>query len=303
MLALFAASLLFASIGDLPLESGQVLQDCKLGYRTYGRMNPDKSNVVLFPSWFNGSSADLEDHVGPRKLIDDRKYFVVTIDSLANGVSSSPSNSPSQKGLKFPKIHVRDMVEAEYILATRVLGLKRVHAVMGVSMGGMQAFQWIVSYPDFMDKAVSIVGTPKMSAKDIELWSKAVNGVHIPGLGRSQLNIPGLVLPVEDGKNEGPMPVPVGRNPFDMLKQFEAIVSHDTFKPFGGSMEKTAAAVRAKVMACIAMLDHAVSPQIPEQYIEMLKGRKVEMMSECGHTSYRCEERIIAPRIGAFLDE
>ena len=162
---LLAAALLTSSLGTFTLQSGQAIQDCHLTYRTYGQLNSAKSNAILFPTWFNGTTADLEKYISANGLVDPSKFYVITVDALANGVSSSPSNSDVQHGKLFPRITVLDMVEAEHKLLTKKLSITHVFGVMGISMGGMQTFQWLTRYPDFMDRAVSIVGTPKMGER------------------------------------------------------------------------------------------------------------------------------------------
>ena len=105
-----------ASIGDLLLESGETLRNCKVGYRTAGTLNADKSNVIIFPTWFTGTSDGLWKYelIGPGKLADTDRYFVIAIDALGNGVSSSPSTSISQPGAQFPDISIDNMVNSQY---------------------------------------------------------------------------------------------------------------------------------------------------------------------------------------------
>ncbi len=137
-----------ARLGDFKLESGEVIRDCVMGYRTFGQMNADKANVVLFPTAFGWRSSGLAGRIGAGKMIDSTKYFVIAVDSLGDGVSSSPSNSKLQPRLKFPRFSIRDIVNAEHKMLMESLHITHLHAVVGFSMGGMQAFQWIASYPD-----------------------------------------------------------------------------------------------------------------------------------------------------------
>jgi pimeloyl-ACP methyl ester carboxylesterase len=129
------------------------------GYRTLGKLNAEKSNAILWPTWLGGRSEELLQFIGPGNVVDSGKYFVILVDSIGNGISTSPFNSSSQPRMKFPKFTVRDMVESEHRLVTEVLRLGHLHAVMGLSMGGMQAFEWAVVYPDFMDLTVFVAAS------------------------------------------------------------------------------------------------------------------------------------------------
>lgn len=160
----------FADLGDVRLESGAVIKDCKLGYRTLGTLNAARSNAVVFLPWHTGKSVEALGLLGAKGLFNTAGHYVIVIDAIGNGVGCSPSNSASQHGTAFPVFNIRDMVESEYRLLTEKLGLKQVHAIVGYSMGATQTFQWMVSHPDFMKVAVPIAGTPRQTSYDLLFW-------------------------------------------------------------------------------------------------------------------------------------
>jgi homoserine O-acetyltransferase len=99
-----------ASLGDLKLESGEAIRDCRIGYRTYGQLDASQSNAILFPTWFGGTTEQLAGNFGSGKTVDTGRYFVIAVDAIGNGVSSSPSNTQAQPPMKFPRFSIRDMV-------------------------------------------------------------------------------------------------------------------------------------------------------------------------------------------------
>src|SRR6266536_1259389 len=137
--------------GDLKLESGEVIKDFSISYVTHGKLNEKKSNAILMTSSIAGNHHRIDFLIGPGKALDTDKYFIIATDAIGNGLSTSPSNSKSQPRMKFPRFAMRDMVQSQYKLLKDKLGIDHVVTVIGPSMGGMQALQWGVSYPEFME--------------------------------------------------------------------------------------------------------------------------------------------------------
>ena len=156
-------------IGDLTLESGEVIKDFAISYVTHGTLNAKKTNAVLMVTAISGNHHRLDFLIGPGKALDPTKYFIIATDAIGNGLTTSPSNSTAQPRMKFPKFLIRDMITSQHKLLTEHLGINHVVAVVGPSMGGMQALQWGVSHPDFMDSLVALVPLAKTPA-----WSVAV---------------------------------------------------------------------------------------------------------------------------------
>ena len=157
------------AIGDLKLESGEVIHDFNIAYMTAGTLNADKSNAVLMVTAIGGNHHRIDYMIGPGLGLDTDKVFVIKTDAIGNGVTTSPSNSATQHGTAFPHFSIRDMVESQNLLL-RHLGITHLVAVAGASMGGMQALQWAVSHPGMMDGVVALTPMARTSA-----WSIAVN--------------------------------------------------------------------------------------------------------------------------------
>ena len=316
-----------ASLGDFRLENGQVIRDFRIGYRTFGALNAQKSNAVLFPTWFTGTTAELKGAVGPGRMIDPSKYFVILVDAIGDGVTSSPSNSKLQPRMSFPRFTILDMVHAEHELATRVLKLRHLRAVMGVSMGGMQTFQWIVAYPNFMDKAIPIVGSPKLTSYDLLLWSaeehaieadcnwKSGNYTSLPQAGMrtaADIHTLNLTTPAYRVAHTTPQAFPHflestelrtmrSFDANDWIRQLQAMMAADVSKSFGGSMRKAAAAVRAQVLVVPAQQDHMVNPAPAIAFAKLMHAKILLLTSDCGHLSPGCEAGTLDRAVAQFL--
>jgi homoserine O-acetyltransferase len=163
--------------GDLKLESGEAIKDFSISYVTHGTLNAKKSNAILMVTAISGNHHRLDFMIGPGKALDPDKYFIICTDAIGNGLTTSPSNSKAQPRMAFPKFTIRDMVESQYSLLKEKFGIDHVVAVVGPSMGGMQALQWGVSHPDYMDALVAMVPlakTPSWSVAVMEASRKAI---------------------------------------------------------------------------------------------------------------------------------
>jgi homoserine O-acetyltransferase/O-succinyltransferase len=313
-----------AHIGDLKLEGGGVIKDCVVGYRTFGRLNPDKSDVVIMPTAFGWESAALASRIGKGKLVDSATYFVIAIDSLGDGISSSPSNSKAQPGLDFPRFSIRDMVNAEQQLLTTSLHFSHIHAVLGFSMGGMQAFQWAVSYPGFADKIVSIAGSPQLTSYDMLVWRtselalqsdpdwKAGKFARQPPLHLLNmvqmlvLQTPSFIVKNTPRAQYNQFESQLVQGPDDMdandtLRQIQALLTDDVAAEFGGSLQNAAASVRSKTLVIVNKQDHLVNPLPSIEFAGMLHASLIELDSECGHRAHSCEMNRIGTAVAAFL--
>ena len=168
----------------LSLQSGAELRDYTLVYETYGTLNADRSNAVLVCHALNAShhvagtyegqpkSAGWWDNmVGPGKALDTDRFFVIGVNNLGSCFGSTGpmhTNPDTGKpyGASFPVVTVEDWVHAQARLAD-ALGIRKFAAVMGGSLGGMQALAWSMLYPDRVGHCLVIASTPKLSAQNI----------------------------------------------------------------------------------------------------------------------------------------
>jgi len=158
----------YFELGNFPLEWGDTLYDGRILYVTHGSLSADRSNAILMPSWYGGDHHGYDDLMGLDAAIDLDKYFVIVAELFGSGGSSSPSTMPAGSSRSdFPLVTIRDNVNATHRLLTEEFGITHLRAVIGYSMGAQAAFQWAVSYPDFMDVIVPWNGTAKTYAHGV----------------------------------------------------------------------------------------------------------------------------------------
>jgi homoserine O-acetyltransferase len=294
----------YAFIGNFPLENGTEIIDCKIGYRTFGKLNAIRSNAVIYPTGGGGTTAMFE-MFGVGKDVDTTKFYLILIDALGNGVSSSPSNSVSQPKTLFPQFSIRDMVNSQYKMLTEKMNIHHLAAVVGSSMGGLQALQWAVSHPDFMDKVVAIEATPKLSPYDL-LWMNTYleavkndtayhdgNYKTNPVLPVSSLLFQLVMTTPENLNNTVPVDsfytwfAAVQKNLIDIdcndwIWQIKAILTHDIGAKLG-SLENAAKRIEAKMLIINNKQDHIVNSALSIKFAGMVNAKLIVMDSELGH--------------------
>ena len=180
--------------------SGQKIAPVRIGYETYGNLNPNKDNVILVCHHFSGTSHAAGKYsaaekvpgywdsvIGSGKPFDTDKYFIISTDTISNinvkdpmvtttGPASINPATGKPYGMSFPVITIKDMVRIQYELI-KSLGIKKLKCVTGASMGGIQTLEWAASYPDVVEKAIPVIATPKTYAWTVawlKLWVDAV---------------------------------------------------------------------------------------------------------------------------------
>ena len=181
---------------DTPLtfKSGAVLSRYELVYETYGTLNSDKSNAILICHALSGhhhvagrydgdpkSTGWWDNMIGPGKPINTNRFFVIGVNNLggchgSTGPSSIDPQTGKQYGSNFPVVTVGDWVESQARLAD-MLGIRQFAAVIGGSLGGMQALQWSLTYPDRLRHALVIAAAPRLTAENIAFNDVARNAI------------------------------------------------------------------------------------------------------------------------------
>jgi homoserine O-acetyltransferase/O-succinyltransferase len=325
--------------GDLKLESGETIKDFSISYVTHGTLNAKKSNAILMVTAISGNHHRLDFMIGPGKALDTDKYFIVCTDAIANGFSTSPSNSKAQPRMSFPKFAIRDMVESQYRLMKEKLGIDHVVAVVGPSMGGMQVLQWGVSHPDYMDALVAMVPLAKTPAwtvavleasrkaimndaawkdgnydappeKGVRLWRDILSllSARTPDMYAAQFKNGMDVLPWMEAQETAQMKL---FDANDWIYQTWAYERHDVGATpgFGGDTAKALASIKAKTLILTGTKD-LLNPEFePTEAGKNIPGVKMMTISPgtvTGHAAaggaIPADVEFLNRETGAFLD-
>lgn len=313
----------YAEIGNFKLESGDTIKKCRIGYRTYGKLNQKKDNGILFPSWFGGTSKDIERFAPPWDVIDTTRFFLIVADAFGDGVSSSPSNSVSQYGSKFPQFSIIDIVAGQHQVLVKKMGIKHLYAIIGISMGGFQAFQWAVSYPSFTDRIIPIASSPQPTSYDLmgyNIFRKIIESDTTFKNGDYKKNpiIPAASMLLEFSSTTPDHKVrSMSRDSFAVWQrsvdstaapdwnntyyQLNAIIRYDITHDYNGSLKEAAANIRARMLIIVSRQDHMVNPIPAMAFAKMLPARLVMLNNELGHEAADFENEEMQKNIRLML--
>ena len=180
--------------------AGETIKSVKIGWEAAGTLNADKSNAILVTHYFSGTSHAFGKYaaadqiagywdaiIGPDKAIDTNKYYVLSSDTLVNlnakqanlattGPASINPDTGKPYGMSFPVVSIKDFVRVQKALIDS-LGIKKLKAVVGLSMGGLQAYEWAQSYPDNVERIVPVVATATAEPFAIawlDIWAQPI---------------------------------------------------------------------------------------------------------------------------------
>lgn len=188
------------AIPSFTTVGGDVIKNVHFGYETYGHLNANKDNAIVILPYFGGTGHAAgkftetdqapgywDSIIGAGKPIDTDRYFVIAADGLINGaikdghtVTTGPASiDPSTGkpyGMRFPILTMRDLVTAQKALVDS-FGIDKLHAVMGLSMGGLQSFEWAAVFPDSTDRVIPVVATAEADGyliENLDAWSTPI---------------------------------------------------------------------------------------------------------------------------------
>jgi homoserine O-acetyltransferase len=150
--------------GDVALQSGMTCRGARLAYKTFGTLNAERSNAIVYPTSYGAQHGDTEWLIGEGRALDPRRWFIVIPDLFGNGLSTSPSNIPPpfDRG-RYPHFTLYDNVVQQERLLREVFGIEEVALAVGWSMGGQQAYHWGALFGERVRRIAVICGSARTS--------------------------------------------------------------------------------------------------------------------------------------------
>jgi homoserine O-acetyltransferase len=313
---------------DFEFENGSVLPELRVAYETQGKLNAGRDNAILLVHGTMGDRHAFDSAIGPGKTFDTEKNFVITVDAIGGGDSSSPKDGLGQD---FPRYTIRDMMAAQHALVSRGLELSTLRAVGGSSMGSFVSLEWGIHHPEMVRSLILLVPSPKAEANfqlTIDLMTSVialdpewqggrythnpVEGLRLAGM----LCYPWLVsAPYLDrvpAKRLAKEVEEIARSfgnwdANSLVLRYAASRAHDVSAPFGGDMTTALAQITAPTLILPSVSDRLLGLDGAGRIRDGVKQASyAEIPSDLGHRAARPaggtpEGDFIDRQIRAFL--
>jgi homoserine O-acetyltransferase len=307
---------------DFQFEDGSVLSDFRVAYETQGTLTPARDNAILLIPGAIGDRHAFDAMIGPGKTFDTNKYFMITADPLGGGESSSPAQG---RGQEFPRYTIRDIMEAQQALVTRGLGLKRLRAVVGLSMGSFIALEWAIHHPDTIGSLVLLGPTPKpdtgfrlivdlvnsVIALDPEWQGGAythnpAEGLRHAGMSFYPWTVSSAYIDRISSRQLSQEVEAIARafaqwDANSLVLRYAAYRAHDIAAPFEGDVGVALARVSAPTLVIASATDRLIGTEGARRISEKIRRASyTEIASDLGHRALRAGPDTAA---GEFIDE
>ena len=313
---------------DFEFENGSVLPELRVAYETQGKLNAGRDNAIFLVHGTMGDRHAFDSTIGPGKTFDTEKNFVITVDAIGGGDSSSPKDGLGQD---FPRYTIRDMMAAQHALVSRGLELSTLRAVGGSSMGAFVSLEWGIHHPEMVRSLILLVPSPKAEANfqlTIDLMTSVialdpewqggryshnpVEGLRLAGM----LCYPWLVsAPYLDrvpAKRLAKEVEEIARSfgnwdANSLVLRYAASRAHDVSAPFGGDMTTALAQITAPTLILPSASDRLLGLDGAGRIRDGVKQASyAEIPSDLGHRAARPaggtpEGDFIDRQIRAFL--
>jgi homoserine O-acetyltransferase/O-succinyltransferase len=315
-------------IYDFQFENGSVLPELRVAYETHGKLSAGRDNAILLVHGTSGDRHSFDALIGPGKTFDTDKNFVITVDAIGGGDSSSPKDGLGQD---FPRYTVRDMMTAQHALVTRGLELATLRAVGGSSMGSFVSLEWGIHHPEMVRSLILLVPAPKAEANfqlTVDLMTSVialdpewqggrythnpVEGLRLAGMHYypwvvsapylDRLSAKRLAKELEESARS------FGNwDANSLVLRYAASRAHDVSAPFGGNMTMALAQITAPTLVLPSASDRLLGLNGARRIRDEVKQASyAEIPSDLGHRAARpapgtSETDFVDRQIRAFL--
>jgi homoserine O-acetyltransferase len=315
---------------DFEFEDGSVLPELRVAYETHGDLAPGRDNAILVVHGTSGDRHAFDPIIGPGKTFDTDKYFVITVDAIGGGESSSPKDGLGQD---FPRYTIRDMMAAQHAFITRGLELSTLRAVGGSSMGSFVSLEWGIHHPEMVRSLILLVPSPKAEANfqvTVDLitsvialdpqWEggrythNPVEGLRLAGMlyypwivsagYLDRISATRLAKEIEESARSF-----ASWDANSLVLRYAASRAHDVAAPFGGNITAALSQIAAPVLILPSATDRLLGLDGARRIRDgVTHASYAEIPSDLGHRAGRpapetSEGRFIDQQIRTFLSK